>query len=174
MTALACTPLTRWRCGRTRSCCIGRGPPPPWSLDGSDYHLICLEALEPIQGALVVGDLRVASLRQTAPPEVILRDGQALEAGKCMPFGDTVSLFDECYICDDLIFSQQDAQVTLSFRLSSQKKMVHLTAQQVHDELKVIKRKPRAVQYEVAYTAPERVALEYYNGQGLAAAAMQQ
>ena len=138
----------------------------PLTVDGSGYHLVCLEALEPIQGALVLEELRVASLRSAAPPEVILRDGEALEAEKCMPFGDTVSLFDECYICDDLIFSQRDAQVTLSFQLSSQKKMVHLTAQQVHDELKVIKRKPRAVQYEVAYTAPERVALEYYNGQG--------
>ena len=138
----------------------------PLTVEGSDYHLVCLEALEPIQGTLMVGELRVASLRSSAPPEVILRDGEALEAEKCMPFGDTVSLFDECYICDDFIFSQRDAQVTVSFQLSSQKKMVHLTAQQVHDELKVIKRKPRAVQYEVAYAAPERVALEYYNGQG--------
>ena len=142
------------------------GQSQPFAVDGTDYHMICLEALEPIQGALTVGELRVASLREAAPPEVILRDGEALEAEACMPFGDTVSLFDECYICDDLIFSQQDAQVTLSFRLSSKKKMVHLTAQQVHDELKIIKRKPKAVQYEVAYTAPERVALEYYNGQG--------
>ena len=138
----------------------------PLTVDGTDYHLICLEALAPVQGALVVEDLRVASLREAAEPEVILRDGEALEAEECMPFGETVSLFDECYLCDDLVFSQQDAQVTLSFRLSSKRKMVHLTAQQVHDELKIIKRKPRAVQYEVAYTAPERVALEYYNGQG--------
>ena len=136
------------------------------SMNGVEYHLICLEALEPVQSALVMGELRVASLREAQAPEVILRDGEALEAGECMPFGETVSLFDECYLGDDLVFSQQDAQITLSFRLSSKKKMVHLTAQQVNDELKVIKRKPRAVQYEVAYTAPERVALEYYNGQG--------
>lgn len=147
--------------------CLWRdGPSGSVTVDGIEYHLICLEALETISSSLEVKDLRIASQGENTPPQVILRDGEELESGECMPFGENVSLFDECYIGDDLVFSQQDAQITLSFHLSSRKKIMNLTAQQEEDELKVIKRKPQALQYDVAAAAPERIALEYYNGRG--------
>lgn len=136
----------------------------PLTLDGTEYHLICLEALEPVASAVTVGDIRVASAGEPAAPELILHNGEELEAEACMPFGDTVSLFDECYLCDDQVFAQQGADLTLTFRLESRKKLLRLTAQQESEELKIIKRKPRAVQYDTASTAPERIAMEYFNG----------
>ena len=132
--------------------------------DGTDYHLVCLEALGPVASSVTVGDIRVASLGEPAAPELIVHNGEELEAEACMPFGDTVSLFDECYLCDDRVFAQQDAELTLTFRLESRKKLLRLTAQQESEELKIIKRKPRAVQFHTASTAPERIALEYFNG----------
>lgn len=137
----------------------------PLRLDGTDYHLICLEAVGSVSAAVTVGDIRAASEGEDADPEMILHNGEPLEAAECLPFGDTASLFDECYFCDDRVFSQQGAEITLSFRLASRKKLLRLTPQQESDELKIIKRKPRAVQYDTASTAPERVALEYFNGQ---------
>lgn len=137
----------------------------PVTEDGVEYHVICLEALEPIRATLALGEVRVASNCEAQTPEYILRDGEELDAAECMPFGETVSVFDECYICDDRIFSQKDAEVTISFRLSSKKKFVQLTAQQVAEELKIIKRKPRMVQFDSVSTSPERIALEYFNGQ---------
>lgn len=136
----------------------------PLVLDGTEYHLICLEALEPVVSAVTVGDIRVASTGEPAAPELILHNGEELEAEACMPFGDTVSLFDECYLCDDQAFAQQGADLTLTFRLESRKKLLQLTAQQESEELKIIKRKPRAVQFDTAFTAPERIAMEYFNG----------
>lgn len=140
------------------------GTSAPLTLDGTAYHLICLEALGPVSAAVTVGDIRVASMGEPAPPELILHNGEELEAQACMPFGETASLFDECYLCDDRIFAQQDAELTLTFRLESRKKLLRLTAQQESEELKIIKRKPRAVQFQTATTAPERIALEYFNG----------
>lgn len=136
----------------------------PLTLDGAEYHLICLEALNPVVSAVTVGDVRVASSGEPAPPELILHNGEELEAVSCMPFGDTASLFDECYLCDDQVFAQQGASVTLTFRLESRKKLLRLTARQESEELKIIKRKPRAVQFDTASTAPERIAMEYFNG----------
>lgn len=135
------------------------------TVDGAAYHMICLEAVEPIGSALEVGELRISSNREAQPPEYILSEGEELDAAECLPFGDTVSLFDECYICDDRVFSQKDAEITIAFSLSSRKKVVQLSAQQVAEELKIIKRKPRVVQFDSVSTSPERIALEYFNGQ---------
>ena len=140
------------------------GASEPLPLDGAAYHLICLEALGPVSTAVTVGDIRIASVGEPTAPGLILHNGEELEAEACMPFGETVSLFDECYLCDDQVFSQQDAELTLSFRLESRKKLLRMTAQQESEELKIIKRKPRALQFETAYTAPQRIAFEYFNG----------
>lgn len=134
------------------------------NLDGVLCHLICLEALEPVREAVTVTDIRAASERPPTPPERVLHNGEELEAAECMPFGETVSLFDECYICDDQAFSQEGAEITLSFHLSSRKKLLRLTAQQESSELKIIKRKPRNIQYDTIFTSPQRVALEYFDG----------
>ena len=75
----------------------------PLMLEGAEYHLICLEALGPVSTAVTVGDIRVASAGEPAAPELILHNGEELEAESCMPFGDTASLFDECYLCDDQV-----------------------------------------------------------------------
>lgn len=136
------------------------------TVDGVAYYLICLEAIGAVDAAVMVGDLRIASKRDATEPALILHNGSQLEAAECMPFGASVSLFDECYICDDQVFSQQDAKITLSFELSSKSKILQLTAQQMSEELKVIKRKPNAVQYDIASTSPEKIVFEYYNGQG--------
>ena len=137
----------------------------PVRLDGRDYHVVCLEAVGPVTESLTIGDIRMASVGEPAAPEMILHEDEVLEADECLPFGDTVSLFDECYLCDDRVFAQQGAEVTLSLRLDSRRKLLRLTPQQESEELKIIKRKPRAVPYETASTAPEQVALEYFNGQ---------
>ncbi len=141
------------------------GASAPIALDGTEYHMICLEALEPPTESITVGELRMASQGEPTAPEMIVHDGEVLEAEECFPFGETVSLFDECYVCDDQVFSQQGAEITLSLRLETRRKLLRLTAQQESEELKVIKRKPRAVQYDTAYASPERIAMEYFNGQ---------
>lgn len=137
----------------------------PQIFDGQAYYSICLEALQPIEDTVTVSDIRISSCRDEGKPELILRDGQELSAVECMPFGETISLFDECYICDNQVFSQMGATVHLSFQLSSRRKMMNLTAVQQKEELKIIKLKPKAVQYTAATTAPEQVTIEYYNGQ---------
>ena len=136
----------------------------PVKLEGEEYHLVCVEAVDGVRTAVEAADIRLASRKEAAAPQLFLHNGEELNAGECMPLGETADLFDECYICDDQVFSQQDALITVSFELSCRKKMLQLTAQQQNEELKIIKRKPTAIHYQTAYTAPERVAVEYFDG----------
>ena len=133
-------------------------------LEGEEYHLVCLEPLDAVRTAVEAADIRLSSRKEPSAPQLFLHEGEELDAGYCMPLGETASLFDECYICDEQAFAQQDALITISFELSNRKKMMQLTAQQQNEELKIIKRKPAAIHYQTAYTAPERVAVEYFDG----------
>lgn len=135
-------------------------------LDTATYHVVCLEALGPVSDVVSMTDLRIASSCEALEPSFIVHNGEDLEAAQLLPFGETVSVFDECYIGDDRIFSQQDASITMSFRLSSREKLVTLSALQEAENLKVIKRKPRAVVYETAAACAQRVSMEYFNGTG--------
>ena len=133
-------------------------------VDGTEYHLVCLEALEPVRTAVDVADIRLSSRKDSTPPQLMLRNGEELDAACCMPMGDTASIFDECYICDEQVFAQQDALITLTFELSTRKKMLQLTAQQEYDELKVVRRKATAIQYQASQATLDRVVAEYYDG----------
>ena len=130
------------------------------------YSMICVEALQPVTENMEVSSLLISSKCEKSRPEFIYNDVEDLEAEEFLPFGEIVSVFDECYIGGDYIFSQQDAFVQMKFQLSANKKLVTFTAAQEREELKIIKRKPRAVQYETAETSPQRVVFEYYNGIG--------
>ena len=136
------------------------------NLDGESYGLICAEALGPVDRAVELSALQLASACGEVPPSFVSHNGQDLDGARFMPFGDTASLFDECYIGHDRIFCQQGALVTLRFTLSFQEKLVTFTPQQEADELKIIKRKPRTVPFETARTVVDQVGLEYFNGLG--------
>ena len=139
----------------------------PLPQDGGTVNpMICVEALQPVTENMEVSSLLISSKCDKSRPEFIYNDVEDLEAEEFLPFGEVVSVFDECYIGNDAVFSQQDAFIQMNFRLSTNKKLVTFTAAQEREELKIIKRKPRAVQYETAQTSPQRVVFEYYNGIG--------
>lgn len=149
------------------SVCLKReGESVPVPLEGEHCHLICLQALQKVEENLELDQIRVASSCQDILPEFISHNDQDMERERFMPFGDTASLFDECYIGHRGIFGQGGATVCLHFQLSFRKKLVTFTPQQEAENLKIIKRKPKAVQIETASTSPQQVAIEYYNGIG--------
>lgn len=127
---------------------------------------ICVEALRPITENLTMQSLTISSSRDSVPPDTVYDGVSELEPASFLPFGETVSLFDECYLCADSVFSQRDASVEISFRLRTQEHLVTLSLAQEQEELRIIKRKPRTIQYQAARTSPQIVSLEYFNGAG--------
>ena len=136
------------------------------TLDGSEFFALSVEALEPVGEPLILSDLRVCAVCDDAHPDFVLHNSDELEIPRFMPFGDTAALFDECYIGHDRIFSQQGATVKLKFGLTSEEKLATFTPLQEAAELKIIKKKPRAVLFDTVSTAPQEVVFEYYNGVG--------
>lgn len=135
-------------------------------LDGVPYGVVCLERVDSTVHTVELSDLRVASSCDSGLPTFLCHNDSDLPMDSFLPFGESASVFDECYIGHDQMFSQQGALVTMSFDLSFQEKLVTFTPQQEKDNLKVIKRKPQTVLFETVRTTVDEVSLEYYNGLG--------
>ena len=136
------------------------------TLDAPDCTVICVEALSPVLENITLGELSVSSRCGGIAPEIVFDGTSELDRESFLPFGEMVSLFDECTIGADAVFSQKDAMAELSFRLSVQERLVPLSQAQELEELRIIKRKPRTIQYQAARTSPQKVELEYFNGVG--------
>jgi hypothetical protein len=133
---------------------------------GEMFSAIILEALTPIRTRTELDSIGFSSSVGDAPPEFVTHNTSDLDIGDFMPFGQTASVFDECYIGNDGVFSKQGALVGFRFTLEFREKLVSFSPEEEVAKLKVIKRKPRAVAFDTAHTAVERVAAEYFNGSG--------
>lgn len=136
------------------------------TLGGQEFALIALEPVGPVEQTVELGEILLKSSCGFASPAFLSHNEEELSGAEWLPFGETASLFDECYIGDDRIFSQQGARVSMRFFLSFREKLVTFSPQEEEDQLKVIKRKPRAVYFDTARTEVQRVAVEYFNGNG--------
>lgn len=131
-----------------------------------DCTVICVEALSPVLENVTLDELSVSSRCDGIAPDIVYDGSSELDPESFLPFGETVSLFDECTIGADAVFSQKEAMAELSFRLSVQERLVPLSQAQELEELRIIKRKPRTIQYQAVRTSPQKVELEYFNGIG--------
>lgn len=129
-------------------------------------HIICLRAKQPIFERIDLGGIAFSSSCEDTNADFVCADGLDVDTASFMPFGDEASLFDECYIGCESLFHQKGSRITMSFHLDLREKMVMLTAQQEEEELKIIKRKPRESFVQMAFTSPQQVSLEYFNGIG--------
>jgi hypothetical protein len=125
-----------------------------------------IDAARPVNESFDIGNMRIHSYAHDAPADFINNNDNDLPVEECMPFGETASLFDDCYIGCDNIFSHDGAEVTLRFSLAFREKLVTFTPQQEDESLKVVKRKPRRILFTTAHTHVDRIVVEYFNGSG--------
>ncbi|MDR2132024.1 MAG: hypothetical protein LBP30_01620 [Clostridiales Family XIII bacterium] len=136
------------------------------SRGGEPFSAIILEALGPIRRKTDIESVGFSSSLESAIPDFVTHNASDLEVGEFMPFGATASIFDECYIGGDSVFGKREASVCIRFTLEFKEKFVNFSAEDEMANLKVIKRKPRSVNFDTAHTAVERIAVEYFNGTG--------
>jgi hypothetical protein len=137
-----------------------------FSRGGEMFSAVVLEAKGPVRKKTDVESVGFSSSCESCPPDFVTHNASDSDAGAFMPFGDTASIFDECFIGGDGVFGKQGAEVGLRFLLSYREKLVSFSAEEENANLKVIKRKPRTLAFDTARTAAERVAFEYFNGTG--------
>ncbi|MDR1246494.1 MAG: hypothetical protein LBK57_05635 [Clostridiales Family XIII bacterium] len=137
-----------------------------FSKRGEMFSVVLLETQTSVRVKTDVEFIGFSSSCADVPPEFVTHNTSDLDIDDFMPFGPTASVFDECYIGNDSVFSKQGALVGFNFTLEFREKLVSFSAEEENANLKIIKRKPRAVAFDTAHTAVERVAAEYFNGSG--------
>lgn len=135
--------------------------------NGQDYSILAVEADGSAEGGLMIEDIGFSSSGEPRTADYVGNGSIDYETGDFRPFGDTLSLFAECYIGQDQYFGKPGAQVTVQFKTSFYEHMVGYTREVEDKELKIIKRRPRAaVENMIFYSHVEELAIEYYNGIG--------
>ena len=138
----------------------------PLNINGSAYDLICLTALNQVTEVEEVEEIEMSSACQETDPECIIHNQNDNMGPSFLPFGDTASLFDECYIGHNGVFAQAGATVSMTCSLSYQEKLITFYPQQEKENFKIIKRKPPNEHYQMLKTRPQEITLEYFNGIG--------
>lgn len=131
------------------------------------YAALALVARQPIKENIKFSKVSFSSAGQSRMPAFVGNDISDLRPKEFTPFGETLSLFSECYVGSDDYFSKAGARVTIEFQVEFLIHTIQLTKQQENEELKIIKRKPRAIPNDTMGEAyAEEISFEYYNGNG--------
>lgn len=140
---------------------------PTVRLGDAEYGMLAVVANQPVRENVEVTGIGLASAGEAERPEFVNNGTTDLEAESFAPFGDTLSLYSECYIGHDRYFGKPGALVTVSFDVSFPEHRISLVAQTQQEELKIIKRKPKTVvEPAQADCYAEEIAIEYFNGTG--------
>ncbi|MCD7738361.1 MAG: hypothetical protein LUH58_04885 [Lachnospiraceae bacterium] len=137
-------------------------------LDGHEYSLLALCAREPVRDAYTVSEILVSSSGSDQPAQYTNNGIEDLNEENFLPFGETLSLYQECYIGHDLYFSKAGARITISFDLSfHEHRILSAPRGEEDNSLKIIKKKPRVFLADTAADArAEEISIEYFNGLG--------
>ena len=134
---------------------------------GSSYSMLIMAADRAPLESRQVKRITFSAHGRPVDAENINNGSNDLSTEGFLPFTDTISLYDDCYICHDNYFSKAGAKVNITFDLTLNEHKVSFTAEQVEESLKVIKRKPKTVTHEIPGDCyVEEVAFEYFNGTG--------
>lgn len=146
---------------------IKEKPNQPVTIGNHDYSVFVLEAKEPQRESITIDTISFSSAGNLRRPEYIGNGSTDYDADKFYLFGDTLTLFAECYIGMNPYFSKRNAKIQIRFHAAFEERTIGLSKQEEANDLKIIKRKPRAAEkIHVSYAYAEEIAIEYYNGYG--------
>lgn len=130
-----------------------------------EEQAIVLERKIPSQESISIAGVSMTAEEKGVCPQFIFDGSQELDLEQAQIFGEELQLYKECYIGQDQVFAQKDAQITMTF--SMEFIAYDLRYQEPEEELKLIRRQ-RKVQSEESQVKvyAQKVSLSYFNGQG--------
>ena len=136
-------------------------------LEGQEYSLLALMAEEPVMENDSLSRIAVSSSGEKASAEFAGSGVTDFDPQSFDPFGDTLSLYQECFLGHDEYFSKAGAVICLEFDVSYREHRILNVTQGEDNQLKIIKRKPKAIWVDTAADSMvEEVSFEYFNGIG--------
>ncbi|MBQ7564219.1 MAG: hypothetical protein IJT16_09540 [Lachnospiraceae bacterium] len=132
-----------------------------------EYSVVVLERISGKREETMVSGLSLSSSGGERPLEYVTDGMSEFSQNRFLPFTDTLSVYNECYLGHNLYFSRAGAEITLRFKVSYPEKTLSLSRREEDAELKIIKRKPKSIASEVPAEAyADEIGLEYFNGTG--------
>lgn len=139
----------------------------PVMIKNQPYSVFVLEAKEPQKESISIESISFSSAGSPRKVPYVGNGTTDYNVERFALFGDTLSLFAECYIGFDHYFSKKESKISLEFHASFRERYVGLSRQEENENLKIIKRRPRAAsEVQVSYAKPEEISIEYFNGIG--------
>ncbi|MCR4705556.1 MAG: hypothetical protein K5641_05770 [Lachnospiraceae bacterium] len=136
-------------------------------IEGKEYSLLALVANEPIKENYELEDILFSTAGDSTDAEAVNNGATDYDVADFDLFGDTLSLYAECYIGHDTYFAKQGSLITIEFDVTYPEHRLEMSLQQINDELKIIKKKPKSfVSDAMAEVFAEEISIEYYNGIG--------
>ena len=134
---------------------------------GGEYSVLLLEPVEIPENVVTVSGIGFSSSGADRSPDVVFDGTAELETQRFLPFGTTLSLYEELYIGHDEYFCKPGARITIRFRLDFDTQLISVPKRQEEAELKVIKKKPKKdIQGAAAEVFADEISITYYNGAG--------
>lgn len=134
---------------------------------GKRYSLLVLETKEPVCENYMISGISISSSGKAMPAEAVHNSNSDLPVDSFSPFGDTLALFQECYLGHDSYFGKAGALIRLEFDVSYEEHRLQSFFKEEEPDLKIIKRKAKTVRREAAADAwAQEVVFEYFNGIG--------
>ncbi|MCR5790494.1 MAG: hypothetical protein K6G83_11465 [Lachnospiraceae bacterium] len=132
-----------------------------------EYGVVTLEDVSGIRKEVDIGGISLSSSGAQRPLDYVDDGTTEMDIEHFAPFSDTLSVYNECYLGQDLYFSKAGAKITVRFRVSYPEHFLYLTRQQEEEALKIIKKKPKVLPADIPAEAyADEICLEYYNGTG--------
>ena len=136
-------------------------------IGGRSYGVVVLEAKETVRRGLELTGVGLSSSGREREAGFVSDGTNDMNVKSFAPFGDTLSVYSECYIGQDLYFGEAGAKITVSFHTEYRDRGLYLTKQEEEAELKIFKKKPKVEPADVPADAyADEIGLEYFNGQG--------
>ncbi|MCR5411078.1 MAG: hypothetical protein K6E90_08885 [Lachnospiraceae bacterium] len=136
-------------------------------IGGRSYAVIVMEAKHTISEDRELTGVGLSSSGKERDAEFVSDGSSDMDVTRFTPFSDTLSVYNECYIGQDLYFREAGSRITVSFHTEYKDRGLYLTKQEEESVLKVVKKKPRVEPGDVPADAyADEICFEYFNGQG--------
>ena len=135
--------------------------------NNQEYSVIVVEAVKPQLSNQTFDSISFSSVGGICNAEFVGNGSTDYNVTNFNVFGDTLSLYSECYIGMDRYFSQQGAKISLQFQVNYKEHYIGYSPEEEVVDLRIIKRKPRfKTENKIAYAIAEDISIEYFNGLG--------
>ncbi|MCR5748237.1 MAG: hypothetical protein K6G03_11065 [Lachnospiraceae bacterium] len=136
-------------------------------IGNKSYAAIIIESVKTVREDKELTGIELSSSGKERNAEFVSSGTDDLDINRFAPFSEELSVYNECYIGQDVYFAKGGSEVTLSFHTEYKERGLYLTKQEEEANLKIIKRKPKIQPADVPADAyADEIVLEYFNGTG--------